>query len=58
MLGWVGGSTTVDGVPATPNAEADRLALLRRSLDVIFGGRPTFNCCWSYVTASKVAATS
>jgi len=27
-------------------------------LDVIFGGRPTFNCCWTYVTASKVAATS
>jgi len=56
VLGWVGGSAKVDGTPATPDAEADRLALLRRSLDVIFGGRPTFNCCWTYVTATKTAA--
>ena len=58
VLGWVGGSAKVDGVPATPEAEADRLALLRRSLDVIFGGRPTFNCCWTYVTATRAASPS
>ena len=58
VLGWVGGSAKVDRVLATAEAEADRLALLRRSLDVIFGGRPTFNCCWTYVTATRAASPS
>jgi ubiquinone/menaquinone biosynthesis C-methylase UbiE len=53
VLGWVGGSAKVDGTPATDEAAADRLDLLRASLDVIFGGRPTFLCCWTYISASK-----
>jgi SAM-dependent methyltransferase len=53
VLGWVGGSAKVDGAPATPEAAADRLALLRASLDVVFGGRPTFNCCWTYIAAVR-----
>ncbi len=53
VLGWVGGSAKVDGVAATEEAAADRLELLRASLDVIFGARPTFLCCWTYISASK-----
>ena len=53
VLGWVGGSEKVDGVPASPEAAADRLALLRAALDVIFGGRPTFLCCWTYISATR-----
>jgi ubiquinone/menaquinone biosynthesis C-methylase UbiE len=53
VLGWVGGSVKVDGVAAAEQAAADRLELLRASLDVIFGGRPTFLCCWTYITASN-----
>ena len=53
VLGWVGGSAKVDGEPATPEAAADRLALLRESLNTIFGGRPTFRCCWTYITATR-----
>jgi ubiquinone/menaquinone biosynthesis C-methylase UbiE len=53
VLGWVGGSAKVDGVGATEEAARDRLDLLRESLDVIFGGRPTFLCCWTYVTAVR-----
>jgi ubiquinone/menaquinone biosynthesis C-methylase UbiE len=53
VLGWVGGSAKVDGVDATDSAVRDRLDLLRASLDVIFGGRPTFLCCWTYVTATR-----
>jgi SAM-dependent methyltransferase len=53
VLGWVGGSVKVDGFAATDEAAADRLELLRASLDVIFGGRPTFLCCWTYISASK-----
>ncbi len=53
VLGWVGGSAKVDGEPATPEAAAARLELLRESLTTIFGGRPTFRCCWTYVTARR-----
>jgi SAM-dependent methyltransferase len=53
VLGWVGGSAKVDGVAASEQAAQDRLELLRASLDVIFGGRPTFLCCWTYISASK-----
>jgi len=53
VLGWVGGSAKVDGAEATEEAARDRLDLLRASLDVIFGGRPTFLCCWTYITATR-----
>jgi ubiquinone/menaquinone biosynthesis C-methylase UbiE len=53
VLGWVGGSAKVDGSPASENAAADRLRLLHDSLVVIFGGRPTFDCGWTYITAAR-----
>jgi ubiquinone/menaquinone biosynthesis C-methylase UbiE len=53
VLGWVGGSEKMDGEGASEQATADRLRLLHDSLAVIFGGRPTFNCCWTYVSASR-----
>jgi ubiquinone/menaquinone biosynthesis C-methylase UbiE len=53
VLGWVGGSLKVDGAGASEQAVADRLALLRSALDVIFGGRPTFLCCWTYISATR-----
>jgi ubiquinone/menaquinone biosynthesis C-methylase UbiE len=53
VLGWVGGSVKVDGEGASEGAAADRLALLRKALGVIFGGRPTFRCCWTYVSATR-----
>ena len=53
VLGWVGGSTKVDGEAASKEAATDRLRLLHDSLAVIFGGRPTFLCCWTYITAAR-----
>ncbi|HSL63899.1 MAG TPA: class I SAM-dependent methyltransferase [Gaiellaceae bacterium] len=53
VLGWVGGSAKVDGAPASESAAADRLRLLHESLSTIFGGRPTFRCCWTYITATR-----
>ena len=52
-LGWIGGSAKVDGEPTAPGEAADRLEVLRESLDTIFGGRPTFQCCWTYITATR-----
>ena len=31
-------------------AVADRLALIRHAMDVLFHGRPTFQACWTYIT--------
>jgi len=53
VLGWVGGSAKVDGTPASEEAASDRLCLLHDSLAVIFGGRPTFSCCWTYITTTR-----
>jgi SAM-dependent methyltransferase len=53
VLGWAGGSEKVGDEPASPEATAARLELLRESLDTIFGGRPTFRCCWTYITATR-----
>jgi ubiquinone/menaquinone biosynthesis C-methylase UbiE len=53
VLGWVGGSAKVDGTPASEEAASDRLRLLHDSLAVIFGGRPTFSCCWTYITTTR-----
>jgi SAM-dependent methyltransferase len=52
VLGWIGGSAKVDGTGASKEAAADRLRVLHESLAVIFGGRPTFSCCWTYITAT------
>ena len=53
VLGWVGGSAKVDGEGASEEAAADRLRLLRESLAVVFGGRSTFDCCWTYISARR-----
>ena len=51
VLGWMGGSKKVDGVEPSREAVRDRLHAIRTSLGVIFGGRSSFKCCWTYLTA-------
>jgi ubiquinone/menaquinone biosynthesis C-methylase UbiE len=53
VLGWIGGTEKVDGRPPSPEAVEDRLALIRHSMDILFGGRKDFRACWTYITASK-----
>jgi hypothetical protein len=53
VLGWVGGTEKIDGVPPTEQAVEDRLALLQAALHTIFGGRSTFLACWTYIEARK-----
>jgi ubiquinone/menaquinone biosynthesis C-methylase UbiE len=53
VLGWVGGSAKVDGQGASEEAAADRLRLLRESLAVVFDDSPTFDCCWTYISARR-----
>lgn len=53
VLGWVGGTKKLDGADPTPEAVKDRLAIMRAAMDTIFGGRQTFNACWTYLTCAK-----
>ena len=47
VLGWVGGPDP------TPGALRDRLHLIRHAMETLFGGRPSFNACWTYISARK-----
>ena len=53
VLGWIGGTEKVDGSPPSAGAVTDRLALIRHSMDILFGGRKDFRACWTYITARK-----
>lgn len=55
VIGWVGGSEKVEGHPPSEAAVADRLALIHESMRVVFEGRDTFPCCWTYLTARRSA---
>jgi ubiquinone/menaquinone biosynthesis C-methylase UbiE len=51
VIGWAGGSSRVEGREPGDEEVAERLALMRAAMDCVFGGEPTFPCCWTYVTA-------
>ena len=53
VLGWVGGSSKVEGSAAAADAVRDRLALIRAAMETLFGGRPSFRCCWTYINAVR-----
>jgi SAM-dependent methyltransferase len=53
VLGWVGGTKRVEGQDPSDEAVQDRLAIMRHAIETIFGGRRTFNACWTYITAAK-----
>jgi hypothetical protein len=53
VLGWLGPSLEVDGTAAGKEVLADRLALLRHAMDTLFGGRPAFRCCWTYINGVR-----
>lgn len=53
VLGWVGGSAKIEGKPPSDAAVHDRLELLQAAMARIFGGRPTFQAGWTYITAQR-----
>ena len=53
VLGWVGGSVKIDGTPPSDEAVRDRLALIRHAMETLFGGRPAFRCCWTYINCVR-----
>ncbi|MBO0681797.1 MAG: class I SAM-dependent methyltransferase [Candidatus Dormibacteraeota bacterium] len=53
VLGWVGGTERIEGRPPTEEAVKDRLALIRHSMELLFGGRKDFRACWTYITCKR-----
>jgi SAM-dependent methyltransferase len=53
VLGWLGSSVKVDGKAPSQQALTDRLALIRQAMDTLFGGRPAFRCCWTYINCLR-----
>jgi SAM-dependent methyltransferase len=53
VLGWAGGSRRIDGADPSDELVQLRLRLMRTALDRIFGGRPSFEASWTYVTAER-----
>jgi len=51
VLGWVGGSERIEGEPPSEEAVADRLRLLRQSVERVFGGA-SFEAVWTYIEAA------
>ena len=51
VLGWVGGSERIEGEPPSADAVADRMRLLRESVERVFGGG-SFDAVWTYIDAS------
>jgi SAM-dependent methyltransferase len=52
VLGWVGGSERIEGRPPSDAAVADRLRLLRESVERVFQA-PSFQAVWTYLEAEK-----
>jgi len=53
VLGWIGGVEKVDGLPASDEAVADRLAIMRSAMQIVFEGRDEFHCSWTYITCGN-----
>ncbi len=51
VLGWVGGSARVEGSEPSPQAVEDRHELIRKGMEAIFEGRPSFQAVWTYINA-------
>jgi SAM-dependent methyltransferase len=58
VLGWAGGSRRIDGVEPTDDVLRLRLQLIRDALDRVFGGAPSFQASWTYITATASRSAS
>ncbi len=52
VLGRAGGAERITGGAAPEETVAARLALLEAATQRVFGGRETFEACWTYLTAA------
>ena len=53
VLGWAGGVEKIEGRSPTEEDVRDRLALMKSAMELLFEGKDSFNCCWTYITCRK-----
>ncbi len=53
ILGWVGGTEKIEGRPPSPESIQDRLLLMQQATTQVFLGKPSFACCWTYITCTR-----
>ena len=58
VLGWIGGTEKIDGRPPAPEAVRDRLAAMRSAMQIVFEGKESFMCSWTYITCGLVKAAT
>ena len=52
VLGWYRDPSDADA-PPSDDVVRERLALLRRAMDVVFAGSERFEACWTYITSER-----
>ncbi|MDX1611388.1 MAG: class I SAM-dependent methyltransferase [Candidatus Thermoplasmatota archaeon] len=55
VLGWIGGAQKLTGEPASEQAVADRLSIMREAMDRVFDGKESFQAVWTYITCQRPA---
>lgn len=50
VVGWAGPSEKLDRLVPTEEQTRERLRLMRRAMEELFGGREAFATCWTYLT--------
>ncbi len=55
VLGWFGGAEKITGVKAPPATIEARKMLIRKAMDRVFGGLPSFEASWTYIRAHSPA---
>ena len=58
VVGWIGGVEKIDGQPPSSDAVLDRLAVMRAAMQIVFDGRESFDCGWTYITSSTAKSRS
>jgi len=53
LLAWVGGTEAIDSRPPSADALADRLGLIGRAVDEMFGEAETFDASWTHITCKR-----
>jgi SAM-dependent methyltransferase len=56
VLGWIGGVEKIDGRPPAYKDVHVRLAVMKSAMQIVFEGRETFDCSWTYINCGTSKA--
>jgi ubiquinone/menaquinone biosynthesis C-methylase UbiE len=53
LFAWMGGNEAIDGRPPSADALADRIGLMKRAVEEMFGEAETFDAFWTHITGTR-----